>query len=298
VPPNPDYVARVNRAIDHVLTHLSEPLRLEDVARVAAFSPFHFHRVFKALTGETPARFVKRRRLERALSLMAAQPDASLSRIALDSGFASSSDFSRSFRQRYGVPPTAFDHEHHREAGRARMVDELDQPHLARLPPGDNPDGFEVTLRELDPCVVAYRRVTRPFEGTAVVDAAAELVAWAEARGVAGGQWLGYMWDDPDVVPLERCRYDVGVVVDDVAVEGTVGRLELPAMTVAELALDGDLALEQRALDWLYGTWLPRSRCLPADLPCFEAWDGRPFAHGTAHFVLRLWLPVEPVAPA
>jgi len=293
VSPEPDYVARVNRAIDHVLTHLHEPLRLEDVAAVAAFSPFHFHRVFKALTGETLARFVKRRRLERALGLMAAQPDAPMSRVALDSGFASASDFSRSFRNRYGVPPSAFDLDRHRDAGRARMVEELDQPDLARLPPGANPDGFEVTLRELPPRVIAYRRVVRPFEGTAVVDACAELVAWAEARGAADGQWLGYMWDDPDLVPLDRCRYDVGVEVDDVTPQGTVGRLELPAMRIAELAIDGDIALEQRALDWIYGTWLPRSRCVPADLPCFEAWDGRPFAHGTARFVLRLQLPVE-----
>ena len=46
--------------------------------------------------------------------------------------------------------------------------------------------------------------------------AARELVAWAEARGLAGGRWYGYMWEDPDVVPLEHCRYDVAVEVEDV----------------------------------------------------------------------------------
>jgi AraC family transcriptional regulator len=45
---NLDYVGRINRAIDHVTRHLSAPLKLEQLARVAAFSPFHFHRVFKA----------------------------------------------------------------------------------------------------------------------------------------------------------------------------------------------------------------------------------------------------------
>ena len=65
------YAERVNHAIDHVVGHLGEPLRLADVARAARLSPFHFHRVFQALVGETLAEFVKRLRLERALVMMA-----------------------------------------------------------------------------------------------------------------------------------------------------------------------------------------------------------------------------------
>jgi len=67
-------IERVNRAIDHVLGHLHRPIRLEEVARVAGVSPFHFHRVFRALAGETLGEFVKRLRLERALYLMSHAP--------------------------------------------------------------------------------------------------------------------------------------------------------------------------------------------------------------------------------
>ena len=48
-----DYIDRVNRVVDHVLAHLAEPLRLADLAEVAHFSPFHFHRIFSAMVGET-----------------------------------------------------------------------------------------------------------------------------------------------------------------------------------------------------------------------------------------------------
>jgi AraC family transcriptional regulator len=65
------YAERVNLAIDHVVGHLGEPLRLADVARAARLSPFHCHRVFQVLVGETLAEFVKRLRLERALVMMA-----------------------------------------------------------------------------------------------------------------------------------------------------------------------------------------------------------------------------------
>jgi AraC family transcriptional regulator len=103
------YVERINRAIDHVVRDLARPSRLEDVAAVAGLSPFHFHRVFKAVVGETLQQFVKRQRLERALYLMSHAPQRSLTDVALHCGFASSSDFSRSFKQRYGAAPSAFD---------------------------------------------------------------------------------------------------------------------------------------------------------------------------------------------
>jgi AraC family transcriptional regulator len=65
-------------------------------------------------------------------------------------------------------------------------------------------------------------------------------------------------------------------------------------MTVAQLALRGGIDLELRALQWLYGSWLPRSGYVPDDHPCFEAWIGRPFAHGAEYFELFAQLPIQP----
>lgn len=287
---------RVNRAVDHVLGHLDGPLPLEAVARAADLSPFHFHRIFHALMGETLARFVKRVRLERALHMLAHGPARSLTDVALACGFGSPSDFSRSFKQRYGVAPSAFDLDAFRRARREDLeaIGGPEHRHLLEgLPPGENPDGFEVTLRRLPARTVAYVRVLAPYRPDVVVDAAARLERWAEERSCADGEWLGYMWDDPELVALDDCRYDVAVVVDDVRPEGEVCRYDLPPMTVAELELRGGIDLEMRAIDWTWKTWLPTSGFVPAPLPSFESWLGRPFAHGTEHFELRLQVPVE-----
>jgi AraC family transcriptional regulator len=135
---NLDYVARVNRAIDHIVQNLGEPLQLEDVARVACFSPFHFHRIFRALVGETLNAFVKRVRLERAVVLRSHRPDATLTEIALACGFSSSSDFSRSFRAHYGVPPSLFDIERFRASRREQLQ-------RAATPPGE--EHFELRMQ-------------------------------------------------------------------------------------------------------------------------------------------------------
>ncbi|HXY33589.1 MAG TPA: AraC family transcriptional regulator [Planctomycetaceae bacterium] len=291
------YLERVNLAIDHIVTHLHEPLRLRQIAGVARLSPFHFHRVFQALVGSTPADFVKRLRLEKAVGIMAGARSPSLTSIAHACGFSSSSDFSRCFKQHFQVTPREFDVEAWRRARgdrlEATVQQQSDRPHLERLPQRHNPDRFRVRICGLAVRSVAYIRVARPYQGDSVLKAAQRLVAWSERLGFADGQWLGYQWDNPEITSLEDCRYYVAVEAEHFAPKGEVGRFRFPPMTVAEVEIRGDLELELRALQWLYGTWLPRSGYVPDDHPCFEAWIGRPFARGTEHFELRLQLPIR-----
>ena len=291
------YTERVNRAIDYVVSHLAEPLRLADVSRAAGVSPFHFHRVFQALVGVTLADFVKRLRLDKALFMMAHARRKSLTQVALACGFSSSSDFSRSFRQRFGVAPSSFDLGAWRDEHRSRLYAASGEfgplPHLRRLPPASNPDRFKVKVRALPARTVAYIRVADPYRTGAVAAAVKRLVAWAERHALAGGQWLGYQWDNPEIVALEDCHYHIAVEAERFTPAGDVGRFTFPPMTVAEVELRGGIDLELRALQWLFGTWLPRSGYVPDDHPCFEAFTGLPFAHGTEYFELRAQLPVR-----
>ena len=294
---------RVNRAIDLILQNLDKDLSLSTLSTAACFSPFHFHRIFQCLVGETPGQFVKRVRLERALVMISSTTSketkaATLTEIALECGFSSSSDFSRSFKQHYGTPPSEFDVTAFRKNRRDEWQDLLTVSNrrylLDGLQPGENPDGFEVLLRHIPARRVAYIRVPDPYRDETAVPAAAErLVKWAEERGLADGQWLGYMWDNPEVTAPEDCRYDIGLEVPEVTPNGEISRIEFPAMQVAEVELRGPIDLEMRALDWLYRTWLPQSGYVPANQPGFEAWIGRPFAHGMDHFELFAQIPVE-----
>ncbi len=291
------YVERVNRAIDHVVSHLGEPLRLKEVSRAAMLSPFHFHRVFQALVGVTLAEFVKRLRLERALFMMSHTRRASLTTIALDSGFSSSSDFSRCFRQRFGAPPSTFDikgwRDAHRSELQAMVPGSVERPHLERLPAGHNPDGFRVRIRDLPARTVAYIRVRNPYRGDAVVKATQRLVTWAERNSLAHGQWLGYQWDNPEITHLESCQYHTAVEAERFTPKGEIGRFRFPPMVVAQVEVRGGIDLELRALQWLFGVWLPKSGYVPDDHPCFEAWIGRPFAHGFERFEIHAQLPVR-----
>ena len=64
---NPNtYASRIQRVVDYLAEHLDDPLELETLARVACFSPYHFHRIYRGLLGETVNDTVRRLRLQRA----------------------------------------------------------------------------------------------------------------------------------------------------------------------------------------------------------------------------------------
>ena len=87
---NNQYHERVNRVLDYIGEHLDGELSLTRLSQVACFSPFHFHRIFQAVTGETLNSHVRRVRLERAALLMKASPRKRITDVAIEAGFAGS----------------------------------------------------------------------------------------------------------------------------------------------------------------------------------------------------------------
>ena len=102
-----EYISRVNRVIDYIESYYEKPLQLEELVDVASFSPFHFHRIFKALVGETLNRFINRIRIEKAASKLIDNPNKSITEIAFDYGFSGSASFARAFREAFNMSATS-----------------------------------------------------------------------------------------------------------------------------------------------------------------------------------------------
>lgn len=96
--------ARLARVVEFIEARLDGEIHLADLARIAGLSLFHFARVFKLATGETPYHFVGSRRLDRARSMLL-NSDLPLAQLALACGFASQSHFTAAFTKATGVPP-------------------------------------------------------------------------------------------------------------------------------------------------------------------------------------------------
>jgi AraC-like DNA-binding protein len=98
---------RLLRARDSMDRSYAEPLDVRAVAAVAHISEAHFSRSFRAVFGETPHRYLQRRRVERSMFLLR-ETDRSVTDICFDVGFTSRGTFSRTFREIVGEPPSDY----------------------------------------------------------------------------------------------------------------------------------------------------------------------------------------------
>lgn len=97
----------VRRARDHIDRHYAEPLELDQIAAAAGYSRFHFVRAFRAAYGETPGRYLTRRRVERAQELLRTS-ELTVTEICHQVGFTSLGSFSSLFNELVGTPPSGF----------------------------------------------------------------------------------------------------------------------------------------------------------------------------------------------
>jgi AraC family transcriptional regulator len=98
---------RLLRGKDFLDSFHAEPLPLHEVARAACVSPYHFHRLFREVFGETPNQYLQRKRLERARELLNST-ERNVTEISLDVGFESSTSFSALFRRTFGHAPREY----------------------------------------------------------------------------------------------------------------------------------------------------------------------------------------------
>lgn len=103
-----EHLRIIHQVQDHIERNLNKPLTVDELARVVHLSPFYFHRLFSYVTLETLHGYIKRIRLEKAAFLLRADPTRSITDIALDVGFATSSSFAKAFKLQYGVSASQY----------------------------------------------------------------------------------------------------------------------------------------------------------------------------------------------
>jgi AraC family transcriptional regulator len=119
------YVPNVLRAVEYMERNLTSPISVADVASEAAYSTFHFVRLFKALTGDTPGSYLRRRRLAEAAGELV-RSRKRIIEIAIDYQFQSQEAFTRAFKDCWGITPSAFRKRGNTSPmGTARRIDEL-----------------------------------------------------------------------------------------------------------------------------------------------------------------------------
>jgi AraC family transcriptional regulator len=294
---NSEYAQRINRVIDYLRGNLDRQVKLEELAKVACFSEFHFHRIFRAVSGETLNNFTNRLRLEKAARLLR-YTDQSLTDIALDCGFSSSATFSRAFRSGYNTSPSQF-----RKSGeikKSKICKELfaKQEYILPMSAEEKRSAFPVRLINIPERQVAYIRVTNAFEMDRVIAALKTMIEWAKSQNIfSQGTLFGMSVDDPHVTPKHLYRYEVCLASSFPfeCMEG-MSKLKMPAMRYAATKVSGDIRKVATATDYLFRGWLINSDYEPEHAPGLEIFLDKEKAMDWSHFELELCIPVRKMA--
>ncbi len=274
-----DYKRRMLRVLVHIQQHLDDTLRLEELAALACFSPYHFHRIFKGMVGESVKEHVRRLRLERAASRLklGAEP---VTEIALGAGYESHEAFTRSFRSVFGLAPSQFRSSRRTTALPApafslRYADGKTATSFKTVQPGGK--SMTVKIQHLDPIRVAFMRHVGPYSKVgATWD---KFLPSLGKEGLISGDSLliGICHDDPEVTPPDKIRYDACLSVDqDFMPEGDIGVQIIPGGDYAITTHFGPYNKLGKTYTRLLGQWLPRSGRELRSSPCFEVYLNDP----------------------
>lgn len=279
-----DYQERLARVTAYIHDHLDEPLDIHRLAEVAHLSPYHWHRVYHALHGETLAATVRRLRLHRASGYLATTGLA-VSVLARRCGYPNAQSFTRAFRGAYGMSPAQY-----RQHGQHRAFQLSQAQPMAA--------GYAVALQQVPAMHLAglthrgsYMRIGKAFEATQTRVAAQGLMR-------PDTRWLAVYHDDPFAVPEAQLRSQAGLSLPP----GTAAQPPLETFSVggglcAVLRHQGPYATMRAAYQWLYGRWLVDAGHEAANLPVFEEYLNNPRDTAPADLLTDIYLPLRSLAP-
>jgi len=267
------YATRLEPVLQWLASHPDAVPDLYRLADLACLSPYHFHRVYRALMGETVHATMLRVRMHRASVDLAG--DRPMRQVAQRAGYSSQAAFNRAFGAVFGMPPGRYRH------ARSRPFNPQE---LGMYP---------ITIEQFDGAALAtlahqgdYQQIGTTFDRLFMLASSRDLVGPATRS-------FGVYYDDPSQVPAARLRSRAGLTLPPGATADAVFEpFELPAARCAVLEYTGPYSEIEAAYDWLFAQWLPASGQETLDFPMWEEYVNDPKTTPAAELKTRIYLPL------
>lgn len=297
--------------MDYVETNIQQQLSLAKLAEIANFSPYHFHRIFTFLVGETPIDFIQRLRIEKGAQLIRENENLSATEAAYYCGFGSISLFSRTFKKHFGMTANEY-----RKLGKAifstgevyfnkngSVISKNVKSHLDHTSDICNMDfsqlfmvGNKIEIMDIPEMSVIYCRHTGAFNQ--IVKSFDKLVSWAMPRGLYNpllSKTITITHDNPAVTDVDKVRQSACILVtDDVKVKGEIGKMIIPKnrYAVGHFMLNNDEF--QKAWNSMC-LWFSESGYQQGDGNSIEIYHNDFNLHPEKKNIVDLCIPIKPL---
>jgi AraC family transcriptional regulator len=302
-----DYIYRINNVINYIKINSDSNFKLDELAEVANFSKFHFSRIFFALVGETPLKFILRVKIEKAASMLIHSMHLSITSIAYELGFSDIAIFSRNFKKYYGVSPKQYRTDQTQNRKNSQKESNSSKYNV------NSPSYFckinkhikimnnleinkSIEVKTIKAKNLAYVRSIGAYDGdqSKFKINRDKILNFAHVNNLMqreNFQFLVVYHDNPNISLSENLIMDLCVTSDpDIEVDGEIGKMkfEEAKYIVAKFELRGDQF--QQAWNWLYSEWIPESGLKLADKPSYEVYLTPP-VHG--NYQIEICIPVD-----
>lgn len=297
------YAIAVQKAVDRITSDLDRALDLQAIARSAALSPFHFHRVFRGMVGETPLELHRRLRMERAAWSLRKE-DTQVTAIAFAAGYETHESFTRAFRSYYECSPSEFRQSAPGDRSCARPLQiELATRSGIHFEAGAAPawivpfirgdQAMKVEIREMKEKRVATAAHVGPYHR--IADAFGRLGAIAGQAGLIGpgAEMIAIYHDDPETTPAAELRSEAAITIGAGArVPQGLGERLLPAGRYASTTHLGPYEKLGDVWSRFMGEWLPASGERMRDGVSYEIYRNTPENTPKEQLETELYIPL------
>lgn len=289
-----DHLGQIQRAVDFIEDNLNDDLQVDAIAKVAGFSRWHFQTVFSAAVGDSLKEYIRTRRLTKAMLELGS--DKRILDIALDARFESQESFTRAFKSMYNLTPGEARrqgiHLSHNKKLRITME------YLDHLYGGINMEPVFKTLPEIKMIGVAGRfiSVRSPEKNNMVVIPKlwqSYMPRRHEIKNAKSSVDLGVCFPMSEKSHPEECGYIAGAEVTslDEIPEGMTG-FTIPSSEYVVFTHKGVLDTIEHTMNYIYGSWLPKSGRKLKMAPDIEMYDQR-FKLNHPDSELDIYIPIE-----
>ena len=282
-------ISRINDVLYYIHQDISKDLHAGDLAKRAAYSEQHFHRIFKQIVGESIHHYIRRTRMEYAANQLMFDASSTVLGIANKSGFSSVSSFSRAFKSTFNMSPGEWRRYERSAEDKPYLSDPEIAQSYARLSQQSIP---KAKIMEVPDRFVAY--VRHQGYGRTIKTAWDLLKAWASSEGRDFSQQFGLHHSNPAWIALDKCRYVACIGIDrPLAYRGAINQFTIPGGLHAVFHLEGRYGELLPQLSLILEQWLPDSGFKMNTTPAYVQYQKNHFIEEDEKFEIDFYLPIS-----
>ncbi|MBP1995408.1 AraC family transcriptional regulator [Paenibacillus eucommiae] len=303
-----EYVRRIHKVQDYIEANVCDSLSLDELAAIAGFSKYHFHRIFKGIVNESLLQYVNRVKLEKALNLLIHRPDMTVTDIAYQFGFTDPAIFSRAFKNYFQVSPNYY-RNHYRKNCKDLTENSPYHEGMIKITERENENKVQgkVTIETVDDMHVAYVRHLGTYEDLKIVFGSLmqKLFTYLNKRDLIDHKRtkvLTIYHDNPEITEDHHRRTSLCITIPSNAAQALengdndIGIMIIPSGRYAVGHFEVFPHEYSAAWDYLCGEWLPQSGFLPRDTSSFEVYLSEPDPDPRTKQWVDIYLPIGPLA--